>query len=242
MTASLTAEDLESLARQHSGVAATRSEYSRIATRMPKIRGAVREWFIGALADDEKKWFAAGLLDVHPDSCRGLERDLLRAAMVEENPSLNKAFVRPLRTVLSGGEALRILMELADSDSSLVGGAARAAYWSPYLKRSNDRSAYVDFNSWRLRRFVEEHDAFTLRSLLAGLSFAEGDLSADALPLRGAAISKARSHQDEYVGHRITIQLGESAGPYLPLINERPDPKTVFERLAKRIRQWIRAV
>ena len=63
----------------------------------------------------------------------------------------------------------------------------------------------------------QSDDLYEQRSLLAGRSFKDEDLSRQAHERRAAAVEKARTHEDDYIRHRLRIQLGESEGPFLSI-------------------------
>ena len=104
--------------------------YSDVGARMPAIRGSVREWFRNVLRDDSKKWFAAAILRLKPDSARALLPELVQAAMTEPDPSLCRAFVRPLGGRAIWPEVATTMLDIAERGGPLErGGFARALYW-----------------------------------------------------------------------------------------------------------------
>ena len=194
--------------------------YSDVGARMPSIRGSVREWFRNALRDDSKKWFAAAILRLKSDSARALLTELVQAAMTEPDPSFCRAFVLPLKGQATWPEVATAMLDVADRGGPLErGGFARALYWLKAEFPVCDPLIATRLNSWMLEEFVRATDIYAQRSLIGKLSFDPKLTDTAIQALIPCAIAKARSHEDEYIRHRIEIQLGESHGPYKALTN-----------------------
>ena len=215
----LTVDELQDLAarRPCRGTVPTHA-FSDIASRMPRMSGDVLAWFKQALSHPEHRWFAANLLAV-TTSGRRLARELILAAIRELDPSLNRAFVRPLVGVLSWSEAVRLMMELADSPLE-VGGVARAAYWMKIDLCEDSEDASRDLNTWLLRRFISCADVVARRCIIAALRFEDHLVTPEEVHLIDTAIGIAANHPDEYIRHRLKIQLGRGEGLYMPLVTE----------------------
>jgi hypothetical protein len=69
------------------------------------------QWLAEALADAERKWFVADVFESHPVPGR-LLGPMLRAGVLERNPSFNRAFIEPCVRSLG---ARRVLEEGRDA-------------------------------------------------------------------------------------------------------------------------------
>ncbi|MFO0592026.1 MAG: hypothetical protein U0441_31050 [Polyangiaceae bacterium] len=195
--------------------------YAHAAARMPPIRGEILRWFRSALADDSRKWVAAALLRLKPEAVSSLASDLLLAAMSEPNPSFNRAFVRPLRGAIDWQTAVDSLLRLAKATDPLArGGVARTSYWLRVELGPPDPTSARMLNTWILREFLQTSDAYAERSLIAAIVFDEQLIDDDARELLPQAVTKARAHPDEYVRHRLAINLKESTGPFMALTRD----------------------
>ncbi|MEJ7730110.1 MAG: hypothetical protein WKG00_12925 [Polyangiaceae bacterium] len=220
--AKLTPDDLEAFVRDHPrGRPGFAEALAAIARQMPAMRGAVLEWFRGALADEERKWHAAWILRSQHVDARPLLRELLRAALREPNPSFNRTFVEPLRRPALFAEAVEVMLSEAELGGALErGGVGRVAYWLQLLPDS-DEASWQRLRAWMLEEFVRASDVLVLRSLVTGVRVEPDAYPEGAGPLLEVAIAKARAHPDEWVRHCIARQLGESQGPFMALRTDK---------------------
>jgi len=215
----LTVTDLDRLSAERRLRGAARpGALSDVVSRLPALKGRVLQWFRDALRDSNRKWFAAALLSQKSDVVGPLLHDLLRAAMVEPDPSLCRSFVKPLAAT-SWEEVVSTMVEIADSGTAVErAGFGRALYWLKAELAEAPADAIVILNSWAMREFVRTDDVVTQRCLISGLQFEPEYLDETARSIRDSAVNKARASTDEYVRHRLAIQLGESSGPFMPLV------------------------
>jgi hypothetical protein len=149
---------------------------------------------------------------------------LVRAAVYEPNPSANRQLVEP--AVIAFGRRrfkVKLIEYLRHGTNAERAGAARAWYWtivplrfvggspSPTPESMAERDAVADLHrEWQetaLQVFTANEDLDVRRCILPGLV-----LRADFYPehLRAAvreAIRIARTHPDEYLRHRVEIQV-----------------------------------
>lgn len=179
------------------------------------------EWLITALTDSERKWFVARALARGTQMPQGLFAPMIRAAVYEGNPSLNRQFIEPciwafgLRLV---NEAL--LDYLVSGTDFEKAGAVNALYWAS-SPRLGMRDAAADLMSeykgmadvWRRKRilflneFLHNSDVVVQRSIIGQLSFERRLYPLKCWPLLRQAKTLARRHTDEYIRHRVEIQL-----------------------------------
>src|ERR1700746_2926423 len=174
------------------------------------------QWIRAALDDPKKKWFVAGVFRFQPVPKRLLV-GMLRTAVFERNPSANRAFIEPcLRSfgVRRVNEILLQYLEVGTNEEKA--GAASAFYWSFGLRR-NQGIADEDVTDLMdrvaclfLREFVNNEDQNVRRRIIPLLILREDRYvyPAELRPLVTRAIKIARAHPDEYIRHRVEIQLG----------------------------------
>jgi hypothetical protein len=152
----------------------------------------------------------------------------MRVAVYEPNPSFNRSFIDPCLQAYGARAVQAALLEyLATGTNREKAGAVRALYWAqrplPASQRP-DRSAEVrhdeDLSDLRatiaarmLEEFLENDDLDVRRSLIPQLSFDVAQYPDRCKPLIATAIAIARTHPDEYIRHRVEIQIQQASGP-----------------------------
>src|SRR3954471_10467086 len=71
-------------------------------------------WLAGALDDPERKWFVADVFKFQPVPKR-LFTTMLRAGVLERNPSFNRAFIEPCVRSFGGRRVLEELLRHLES-------------------------------------------------------------------------------------------------------------------------------
>jgi hypothetical protein len=143
---------------------------------------------------------------------------LITAGVYDPNPSFNAQFVRPAIVHFGRQRVQTALLHLLRHGTNPErAGAARAWYWT------HPSGAYVRHNqaewdgladlraAWReeaLRQFVSNDDIHVRRCILPGLPLSAERYPADLHALVADAIRIAREHPDEYLRHRVEIQVG----------------------------------
>ena len=155
---------------------------------------------------------------------------LIRAGIYDPDPSLNAQVIKPA-TAAFGCLRVReaLLGYLRDGTNAEQAGAARASYWASAVWRwkwasgerergwwTHERPSDPDGSlaslrqEWReatLREFVANDDIDVRRSILPGLPLSTKHFAGELHGLVAEAISIARSHPDEYIRHRVEIQV-----------------------------------
>jgi len=197
-------------------------------------------WVATALREPRKKWFVAQVF--RGNVPRRFFAAMIRAAVYESNPSANRYFVEPC--VHSFGPRpvydalLRYLREGADTEKS---GANNALYWvrspltwlpgAPNVRwesatpesKATDlalEDIRAEIRDTQLREFVANEDVGVRRSLIPPLRLSTPtEYPAELRPLALKAIEIARNHPDEYIRHRLDIQLdtNHSSAMFKPL-------------------------
>ncbi|HJX10931.1 MAG TPA: hypothetical protein VJ733_10565 [Candidatus Binatia bacterium] len=203
---------------------------------MPKVLKAASaiaqediDWFERALNDERRKWFVPFVLESTPDFPQALFMPMIHAAVYERNPSANRFFVEPCIGAFGHRRVKEALLGLVRSGSnSEKAGAVNALYWAEvevvYMGLTNlekgvatpeSRAAHdALIDIWLAKRclllqeFVSNTDVDVRRSIVASLELDPGAYPDKLKPLVDQAIQIALAHPDEYIGHRIGVNLG----------------------------------
>ncbi|ADJ43212.1 hypothetical protein AMES_1389 [Amycolatopsis mediterranei S699] len=141
----------------------------------------------------------------YPDLPEPFFAALVRAAVHDPNPSFNRQFVEPLRSVFGARRTQEALLAVLTTGTNPErAGAARAWYWAT-LERLDDLQER--WNRAALREFVANDDLDVRRCVLPGLTLDPARYPAELRPLVAEAVHLARTHPDDYLGHRVEIQV-----------------------------------
>jgi hypothetical protein len=149
---------------------------------------------------------------------------LIRAAVTEPDPSFNRQLVEPAMAAFGRRRVQLALVELTETGTTAeVAGAARAWYWTQvplvYVGGSKTPTPesvaeWKSFSDLRqryyhaaLRRFVTDDDLDARRCILPGLPLDPQSYPADMQELVTTAVRIARTSNDEYLRHRVEIQV-----------------------------------
>jgi len=181
------------------------------------------------LENDERKWFVAAIFSRSPVPKR-LLKPMIRAAVYEVNPSLNREFVSPCIASYGHRVVNEALLEFVENGTDFEkAGAINASYWGgmslSYRANTKEftvenatpesRAAYLELKDvWErkrclfLREFVSNENVDVRRSIIPSLCLDEAAYPEALKPLVSIAIDIARKHQDDYMRHRVEVQLG----------------------------------
>ena len=193
-----------------------------------------RQWLTGALEDDERKWFAAFVIDCAGDMPRRFFGPMLRAAVYERNPSNNRTFVEPcLRRQGVGAVVEALLAYVSEGSDFEKAGAVNALYWAWRPEHATARGtgqAANDLsdlagrqNAVLLTEFVRNANVDVRRSIISKLPLDPNNYPAQLRGMVGEAVRIAETSPDDYVRHRLAIQLG-AGGPFEPLPHRGEQP------------------
>jgi len=199
-------------------------------------------WLIDGLREEETKWFVAAVFQRYSVP-KLLFKPFLNAAINEPNPSTNRQFVQPCVDSFGHRRVNEYLLDVVEaSDNTAIAGAIAALYWanmqiSFYGKvpaytlehaTPESRKAYEALNDvWErkratyLRVFVFNQDLDVRRQIIPSLKLDENAYPEKLKPLVNQAVAIARSHHDEYIRHRVEVQLGNEQ-----LLRPIPDRKS----------------
>lgn len=175
------------------------------------------EWLSEALADVKRKAFVALVFQRQPVPKR-LLAPFLRAAIMERDPSRNRMFIEPCVRSWGGVEVNRRLLKYLQTGSNEEkAGAASALYWAQGNPRDEDLSQLRSgIRSALLREFVVNADLHLRQRIVPLLRLDQSAYESEDRPFVAEAIAIARVHSDEYIRHRIEVQLG-AGGPLMAI-------------------------
>ena len=193
------------------------------------------QWLIQALEDEQRKWFVAFVVKKAGGGLpkrlkRVLFFPLIRAAVYERNPTLNRYFVEPCVAVFGYRQVIEALLDLVEHGSNFEkAGAVNALYWArfrfSFIKNApkytleyatpGSKSAYEALADLRLRKqclflreFVSNPNLDVCRRIIPDLVLNPSCYADELKPLVLNAIEIARTHSDDYIRHRVEVQLG----------------------------------
>lgn len=102
----------------------------QIASHLPGDYPEKLAWFIAALQDENKKWFVAKIMEKVNPVPNALLEDLVLAAMLEPNPSLNKLFILPCVKTFDKEKIKTIMLKFSTHPGVMENeGFEKVAYW-----------------------------------------------------------------------------------------------------------------
>lgn len=184
--------------------------------RVGECDAASLAWLRAALHDEELKWFVADVFETQPVP-EALFTELLRAGVYERDPSYNREFIAPCVRDFGGVRVYEVLLTyLATGSDAEKAGAANALYWAHLGDDPGAKALYARERALALQEFVRNECVRVRQCLIPQLPLEEAAYPAELRPLVAQAIAIARAHPDDYIRHRVEIQLG-SGGPLMAL-------------------------
>ena len=169
------------------------------------------EWCRKALKHPIKRWFVAKLFAKTPVP-RRLLSSMVQAAIKVECPSTNRNFIEPCVRSLGALRPLKALRRTMEERSVVKQtGAVDALYWVNSNPKNEDIAGErAALRQNMIRLFLETGFVPLQRSIISKLEPISGEVET----LFEQVVATARSHEDEYIRHRIEIQIGSSEGPF----------------------------
>lgn len=167
------------------------------------------EWLELGLKDSQRRWFAAEVVSglTLP---RRLFEPFLVAAILERNPSANRYLIEPCVKSAGAGRVLeRLLSYLETGSAAEKAGAASALYWVRF-QPGEFPELVQRIHRQMLKEFIVSGDVDVQRRILPMLQLTDSLVTSDADDAR-EVIRIARNHADDYIRHRVEVQLGETA-------------------------------
>ena len=190
--------------RRHGGLA--RSHIKAARELVASIRAPGWAWLAEALNDERRKRFVGAFFKSYPVPRRMLKQ-MVVAGVLEKNPSYNRDFIEPCVQSFGPETVLIQLLEYLESGTNEEkAGAVNAIYWV-HGDGDSTRDLRLRIRCQMLREFVHNSDLQLRRNIIAQLDLEARKYPRDLRPLTKEAIDIARSHSDEYIRHRVEIQL-----------------------------------
>jgi hypothetical protein len=164
---------------------------------------------------------------------------ILDAAIDEIDPSYNRYFVEPCMKVFGPRRVNEYLLSVVESGTDFrKAGAVNAMYWAhvplafPGGSSSfeiedatpESRALYESLQDiWErqqcvlLQTFVQNSSVDVRRSIIPSLGLDPQAYPESHRALVAQAIEIARRHEDEYIRHRVEVQLGDTSEGLAPL-------------------------
>jgi len=201
-----------------------------LARRLAKPTSEDVRWLTEALAHRERKWFVAELARRSDSLAEVFFAPMLDAGIDEVNPSANRDFIEPCVHAFGHRRVNEYLLGVVESGTDFrKAGAVNALYWagmsltfigptpsySIEYATPESRAAYEALaDVWERKRkllletFVANPNVHVRRSIIPTLSLDPAEYPESNRPLVARAIEIARGSDDEYIRHRVEVQLG----------------------------------
>ena len=171
------------------------------------------DWCREALEHPQKRWFVAKLFSRSPVPKRLLS-SMVAAAIDVGNPSTNRHFIEPcIRSLGALGVLEALRKTLQEGSATEQTGAVDALYWANSNPRDEDLSdERALLRRIMVRLFLQTDFVPLQRSIISKLK----PNSVEDDPLFDQVVAKARNHEDDYIRHRVEVQIGLSDGLLRP--------------------------
>ena len=102
-----------------------------IGSHFPKDTPNALQWWIEALADEQKKWFVARVMEHRHPLPQSLLAPMIRAGVREPDPSRNRAFIQPCVQTFGGISVQQQLLHYVQQGTNPEkAGAMKALFWT----------------------------------------------------------------------------------------------------------------
>jgi len=181
-------------------------------------------WFVEAMGYSRKGEFAIQVLEHTSGLPVQFFDPLLRAAVYEIDPSLNRYFIAPCIKSFGARVVYEALLRYVETGTNFEkAGAINGLYWATVLPQgaaASNAEAQAVFASMAdlrarlsnllLKEFVSNENVDVRRSIIAMLSPNPAAYATDVQALLPAAIAIAYNHPDKYIRDRAKVQFGNS--------------------------------
>ena len=212
------------------------TEIMSLGFQNPSVEDLI--WLKNRLKDPNLKWLIAIVSSRISHLSDELFEPLMNAAIAEVNPSANRSFIDPCMSVYGPRRVNEYLLHILETGEPFKqAGAVNAFYWAQIslsftMKNVNldsdpesqfsldnatpeSRDNYLALEDvWYKKRllflelFVKSENLDVQRSLISSLNLDANSYPDSHKLLIEQAKEIARSHYDEYIRHRVEIQLG----------------------------------
>ena len=195
------------------------------ASRMLNLDADDMRWLMVSLSDEKRKIFTAAALVASPAIPEQLYQPLIRAAVYENSPLRAQAFVEPCVKAFGTKRVYQSLIDYVEKGSNYEkAGAINALHWVSQKKtaaeneKSRPDATLMGFDDYRrnlyLNTFLTNNDLDVRRSIITYVDMDDFTAPPTIKELIEKVTKIARAHPDEYIRHRIEVQLGRSPSAY----------------------------
>jgi hypothetical protein len=178
-------------------------------------------WLHDCLDSDSRKWFTAFLLGIVRQVPEGLYLPMIMAGIDEPNPSFNRSFIEPFVKAHGHRRVNTTLLDVFETGTDArKAGVANALYWAqvssnPLDKANNNTSIFAEMEDvWARKRrlllleFVQNPNVRVRQCIIPKLNLKAASYPPELRDFVEEAIKIARNHSDDYIRHRVEVQLG----------------------------------
>ena len=202
------------------------------ATTILSIDDGNMRWLAASLTDELRKLFTAALFVEAQAMPEALYEPMVRAAVYETSPLLTQSFVEPCVKAFGAKRVFQSLIDFLEKGTNYEkAGAVNALHWASGRKTVgewgkqkplNELLALEDYRrTLYLNTFIANPDLDLRRSIITYADLDEFTANAPVLDLIQKVVKIARTHPDEYIRHRVEVQLHRSPSAY-PLPARKP--------------------
>lgn len=194
------------------------------------VNAETLKWMAANLADEERKLFIAALHVEANAMPEELYEPMMRAAVYEPNPMAVQAFVEPCVKAFGVARVMQTLIDYLEKGTDYEKtGAVNALHWASERKSTTASGRHkpidpkvmglVDYKrALYLQTFIKNPDLDLRRAIITNLDLDNFGASGAITEQIEKVVKIARMHPDEYIKHRVEVQLRRSPSAYpLPL-------------------------
>jgi hypothetical protein len=188
------------------------------------------KWMATNLTDEVRKLFIAALQVEATAMPEELYEPMMRAAVYEPNPMAVQAFVEPCVKAFGVARVMQTLIDYLEKGTDYEKtGAVNALHWASERKSNTESGRHkaidpkvlslIDYQrALYLQTFIKNPDLDLRRAIITNLDMDTFGYSALIVEQIEKVTKICRMHPDEYIKHRVEVQLRRSPSAYpLPL-------------------------
>jgi len=166
----------------------------------------LNDWFSKMLEHPQKKWFVLDLFS-KADLPEALFNDMMMAGILELDPSANRGFIEVCIRKKGLKHVLGLLIHyIKYGNTTQKAGAIQARYWATYNRLNEDvDDLKMEFKELILDEFIKNENISVRVNIVPFLEPETYPSSLRGKFLEAASI--AREHENEYIRHRIALQM-----------------------------------
>ncbi|MEI6235672.1 MAG: hypothetical protein WCT04_21665 [Planctomycetota bacterium] len=195
------------------------------ATQVMSVSDDQMRWLMVSLSDDKRKFFTAAILTAAAAVPEKLYQPMLRAAIYETSPLRAQAFVEPLTKAFTVRQVYQHLLEFVQNGNDFEkAGAVNALHWIGERKTASEKeNSKPDMSLMSLdevkrkvylNTFISNANLDVRRSIITYVDLDAFTAAPTIKELIDKVVKLCRQHPDEYIKHRVEVQLGRANSAY----------------------------